>query len=748
MTSDLPFHNYVANKQDAMDRIHVLIGLPTATLGPGSKEHKESFRAIARFLGLNIDPQLDKIEFAAAISMHLGIAWEPSCWSAGGTITLEGLNRILRGLLNYENLNKMGVETVATQTSMDEFGPEQNGDESGYTENELQSTIANQLIELLSTQESPTEFDPSPYRFELADIRFSDNSWMSALAAVQGWLFLDELDLSDPNEFLTQLVKGLGFEDASKAIEESQGSWALNQSGLDRLSERLSKATRLKDEFLADLEVEGGTRESATGRWLELWEDEESEEDLGSGPVTASTDIWSISDFSSRADSGKLDLSPSYQRGDVWPTANSQMLIESVLRGIPLPSVIILRKGGDEPYEVVDGKQRLTSILRFIGKHPRALEIVRDQHQKSPDAGLWDLFQNDYPKFKRVWKNVTGTPLSSTVERENYFPFRIRTGITPLVGDMAQLQGKYYTEIKSSRVVIADMTVTVEELFESTTDYKVPLIAYSKATPRQIHEVFNLYNKQGKHLNAEEIRNALFHNLDFMRSLMVLSGDSADQEGIAPFLKPAWNELKTMSRTFDDYGFGTARYRRTKVLSWLSAMLLFDSVKNGEVKKLSTAKHIDALLKRIEDDPSDPLRDRKTILKAAQLINFGVSAHATVNYAFAPKFKDNSSGAKWQELQLIASLLGVTMAATVLKENLLEKLDLKSEELLKKSGSREWHRPSKTQTESQWSYISTIALHILDVLEVDRIAVDNILRSDFGYSPVTGLKLNRIYVGN
>jgi len=77
-----------------------------------------------------------------------------------------------------------------------------------------------------------------------------------------------------------------------------------------------------------------------------------------------------------------------------------------------------------------------------------------------------------------------------------------------------------------------------------------------------------------------------------------------------------------------------------------------------------------------------------------------------------------------------------------------EKLDLKSEELLKKSGSREWHRPSKTQTESQWSYISTIALHILDVLEVDRIAVDNILRSDFGYSPVTGLKLNRIYVGN
>ena len=52
------------------------------------------------------------------------------------------------------------------------------------------------------------------------------------------------------------------------------------------------------------------------------------------------------------------------------------------------------------------------------------------------------------------------------------------------------------------------------------------MITYKQVTSEQIHEVFSLYNKQGKHLNAEEIRNALYHHLAFMKALVVTAGDS------------------------------------------------------------------------------------------------------------------------------------------------------------------------------------------------------------------------------
>ena len=81
-------------------------------------------------------------------------------------------------------------------------------------------------------------------------------------------------------------------------------------------------------------------------------------------------------------------------------------------------------------------------------------------------------------------------------------------------------------------------------MFELATDYMIPLIEYSRATQKQIHEVFNLYNKQGKHLNAEEIRNVVFHDIDFMRALLVVSGDNQDVAAVAPFLQSEWENFE------------------------------------------------------------------------------------------------------------------------------------------------------------------------------------------------------------
>ncbi len=60
----------------------------------------------------------------------------------------------------------------------------------------------------------------------------------------------------------------------------------------------------------------------------------------------------------------QIDLFPEYQRRLVWTVDQQSALIESILLGIPIPSVFMFKKGSKD-YEVIDGLQRLNSIRGF-----------------------------------------------------------------------------------------------------------------------------------------------------------------------------------------------------------------------------------------------------------------------------------------------------------------------------------------------------------------------------------------------
>lgn len=66
---------------------------------------------------------------------------------------------------------------------------------------------------------------------------------------------------------------------------------------------------------------------------------------------------------------GYLLLDPPYQRGDVWGQIRQRNLIRSVMTGIPIPSLIVNdREWRGEAYKVavIDGKQRITALLKFM----------------------------------------------------------------------------------------------------------------------------------------------------------------------------------------------------------------------------------------------------------------------------------------------------------------------------------------------------------------------------------------------
>lgn len=78
---------------------------------------------------------------------------------------------------------------------------------------------------------------------------------------------------------------------------------------------------------------------------------------------------YTIADFLKWHDDGELVLNPKFQRGSVWPPAARSYLIDSLLRGYPIPK-LLLRTTVDRDSrrtirDVVDGQQRLRTIIDF-----------------------------------------------------------------------------------------------------------------------------------------------------------------------------------------------------------------------------------------------------------------------------------------------------------------------------------------------------------------------------------------------
>jgi hypothetical protein len=62
----------------------------------------------------------------------------------------------------------------------------------------------------------------------------------------------------------------------------------------------------------------------------------------------------------------ELDIHPEFQRFFRWSDEQKSRLIESILLGIPLPSIFVSQRE-DGVWDVIDGLQRLSTIFEFVG---------------------------------------------------------------------------------------------------------------------------------------------------------------------------------------------------------------------------------------------------------------------------------------------------------------------------------------------------------------------------------------------
>lgn len=159
-------------------------------------------------------------------------------------------------------------------------------------------------------------------------------------------------------------------------------------------------------------------------------------------------------------ENGKLNLSPEYQRAGVWNDSERSSLIDTIFCGYPLPAVILYERTDTRTrkriYDAIDGKQRLESILYYIG----AL--------KGPKS-----------KFT------------------------------------AKVTNKVDGEILLEKVSWKDLTPDSQKDFLS---YEIPCVIV-QGDPSEIQEVFVRLNSTGKKLSRQEIRNAKYIHSKFLKEM-------------------------------------------------------------------------------------------------------------------------------------------------------------------------------------------------------------------------------------
>ena len=93
----------------------------------------------------------------------------------------------------------------------------------------------------------------------------------------------------------------------------------------------------------------------------------------------------------------KINLSPAFQRGHVWTLKTRRKLVRNIVLGKPIPAIFLYKEavGSKYSYNILDGKQRLESLILFIADDRPDLRVANwsryffgSDHQKAARFGV------------------------------------------------------------------------------------------------------------------------------------------------------------------------------------------------------------------------------------------------------------------------------------------------------------------------------------------------------------------------
>lgn len=113
-----------------------------------------------------------------------------------------------------------------------------------------------------------------------------------------------------------------------------------------------------------------------------------------------------IADIYEKIESGRLDLSPDFQRKFVWTHEHQEQFLDTILNGYPFPEIYVCQGDTDlvkiRTYQkVIDGQQRLTTIRNYIeNSFEKPLSLVKSF------VSLNDEERSDFLSYQVVVRDI------------------------------------------------------------------------------------------------------------------------------------------------------------------------------------------------------------------------------------------------------------------------------------------------------------------------------------------------------
>lgn len=126
------------------------------------------------------------------------------------------------------------------------------------------------------------------------------------------------------------------------------------------------------------------------------------------------TTLRNIAWFNQVRDNNELEVKPPFQRNPVWVNRQKSYLIDTILNKYPIPEIYMqetVDENGKAKYIIVDGQQRIRSVLDFI-------------------SGLFSIDETDSPQFEGAYfKDLTA------IQKKEFYQYNFVVRILPNISD-------------------------------------------------------------------------------------------------------------------------------------------------------------------------------------------------------------------------------------------------------------------------------------------------------------------------
>jgi hypothetical protein len=240
--------------------------------------------------------------------------------------------------------------------------------------------------------------------------------------------------------------------------------------------------------------------------------------------IVAFNESRSCAEFVRMYNDKELDIQPEFQRNVVWQTSEQTRFIDSLIKQLPIPSLCLGYDRKQEKRIVIDGLQRITSIVNFLkdGNDSWRLSRLSDVSADISGKSIAEIKRENYQLITRV-RNVTipVTVLMCDLKEETHLNYlftifhRLNTGgqrlnnqeirnciysgsFNDLLKEIANSDAwkNLFNRPKKDRFVSEEILLRTFAFIDKLNDYKSNLARF-----------LNHYMKEKQHIDENEIQN-------------------------------------------------------------------------------------------------------------------------------------------------------------------------------------------------------------------------------------------------